>query len=111
MTTGAWPRPTGRAGGSAEARYEELHRAWWRRMRRRVRVVLAVGAGVFVLPALVLAVWLDKPAWWFDAGLMVGALMCMIIGFKEGPPEHIERVRTGFQGEQQTGKALRRMPR
>src|SRR4051812_31589914 len=77
VSAGGWGPATGRAGGSAEARYVALHRAWWTRMRRRVRLLVLVGVGLFVLPAIAVAVWLDKPIWWFDAGIFVGALACM----------------------------------
>jgi hypothetical protein len=107
VTLASWPGATGRAGGSAEAQYKNLHNAWWTRMRRRVRLLMLVGVGLFILPALVVAFWLNRPIWWFDAGVFAGALACMVVGLKESPPEHIERLRTGFQGEQLTAKALR----
>jgi hypothetical protein len=34
----------------------------------------------------------------------------LVMGVKDNPPAHIEQVRTGFQGEQQTAKAIADMP-
>jgi hypothetical protein len=41
---------------------------------------------------------------------MVGASMTFWLAARDSPPEHIERMRTGFQGEQMTAKALKKMP-
>src|SRR4051812_17998941 len=95
---GGWPVASGRAGGSAEAYFRSLHAAWWRRTRWRFRDLVGVGVGGFVLPISALAFFSHQGVWWFDAGFGVGALVSMAIGFKENPPEHIERLRTGFQG-------------
>lgn len=110
MTTGAPARSVGRAGGRAEARYKSLQQVWWRRMRRRVVLALLIFLVVLVAPLLFLAVQTHKSAWWFDAGVMVGAAMAFWLAAKDSPPEHIERWRTGFQGEQLTAKALKKMP-
>lgn len=79
-------------------------------MRRRFLLVLGVACTLLTAPFLLLAAHFHKSGWWFDAGIMVGAAMAFWMIAKDSPPEHIERMRTGYQGEQMTAKALKRLP-
>jgi hypothetical protein len=77
-------------------------------MRRRIALVVATLILVIVVPFHLLAIFIGG-AWDWAAGVSVGAVVTLFMAARESPPEHIERLRTGAEGEKQTGKALKRL--
>jgi len=77
--------------------------------RRRVRGRLAFCTGLLVVGIVVplhVAAAFDRSALYW-AGLATGAVMTMILRFRESPPGYIEPWQLGAWGEQATAKALR----
>ena len=90
------------AGRSALAEFEQRHRVWRERLRRRA--VLAAGA-VFVLILPFSLLW---RSWWqFDVGAALGAALAFYLCVMDEPPEHVDRWRRGSGGERRTARALR----
>jgi len=95
-----------RAGDAAMARFDLLAARWRRRIRGRLALTLAV----LLAPCAVAAA--IGPGWWdvvasFLAGAWVGAVMYVW----DSPPEHVERLRRGAEGERRTAKELKRLAR
>jgi hypothetical protein len=92
------------AGGSAQARFDVLLQRWRRRKRRAFAAVF----GALTLPCIVVAALAS--GWWdFAATFLVGAWFGMAMWIWDSPPEHIERVRRGAEGERRTGRELKRL--
>jgi hypothetical protein len=72
-------------------------------MRRPVLFVCAPAIAV----ATALALWLDKPAWWWGAGLVTGGLTAVAMWALDEPPGYITKWGVGAAGEKRTAKALR----
>jgi hypothetical protein len=91
------------AGASAEARYRELSRSWW----ARVRVSALLGILTITVLMLVFAlVWPGHRE--LFAGFGVGVAATMYSAFLVlAVPEHINRWREGAEGEKQTAKQLK----
>jgi hypothetical protein len=91
------------AGASAEARYRELSRSWWARVR--VSALL----GILAIEVLILVFALVWPAHReLLAGFGVGIAATMYAAFLIlAVPEHIDRWREGAEAEKQTAKQLK----
>ena len=94
-------------GQFADEQFRLRHRAWL----RRVWWVLPLAAvGVAVVPiALALLLGTGHPG--FYAGLGVGAAVAMTLCLADAPPQHVERWRTGADGERRTARAVRPLVR
>ncbi len=90
-------------GQFADERFRERHRAWL----KRVWWVLPIGAA-FVVAIVAVFGWLIAPGHMdFFWGLGLGAGLGLILCLADTPPAHIERWRTGAEGERSTAKQLR----
>jgi hypothetical protein len=101
------PRRSARraAGESAQKRFEDLLVSWQRRKCKAF--VLAFG----VLLAPCAAVAAIGSGWWDTAAtFLAGAWVGMAMWAWDSPPEHIERVRRGADGERLTARELARLP-
>ena len=94
----------GVAGGSAERKYEDLTKAWRRRMRSRVLLMVLVMAPVVGLLVLAGVKW-EHLRW--ISGFTVGCVFAFFVIMRLSPPAWIENWQDGAIGEQWTGKALR----
>jgi hypothetical protein len=94
----------GVAGGSAERKYQDLTKAWRRRMRSRflqLALVLAPVVGLLVLAGLK---W-ESLRW--TSGFLVGCVFAFFVIARMSPPAWIENWQDGAFGEQWTAKSLR----
>lgn len=102
MTSDVLPG-TGKPGGSAQERYEQMAKSWRStpRMRRIRRICLSLGvvfAGVGVWTGDALA---------FNVGAFAGTSFCFWFGVRDlAVPDYIERWRRGAEGEKWTAKEL-----
>ena len=92
-----------RPGQFAEERFKLRRRAW----QRRIWWVLPLVVVVLFAPALAIAAVLDPAHVEFSIGLAIGAAAAMALCCLDAPPQHIERWRTGAEGEKRTARALR----
>lgn len=77
-------------------------------MMRRLALLVVAFTVVMVLPSQLMAISFGHE-WDWAAGLCAGALVTFIISVRESPPEYIERLRTGAEGEKRTAKVVRRL--
>lgn len=91
------------AGGSAERKYEDLTKAWRRRMRSRFLLMALALAPVVGLLVLAGVKW-ESLRW--TSGFLVGCVVAMFVILRMSPPAWIENWQDGAVGEQWTGKAL-----
>lgn len=96
----------GRPGASAAAKYNDLVRRWRSRVLRRVRVVIVLAAGACAVAGNLVT---GSPKFWL--GMAAGILAGLYVAISESPPAHIEKWRTGSQGERATAKQLRALAR
>jgi len=94
----------GVAGGSAERKYEDLTKAWRRRMRPRF-LMLALGLAPMVGLLVLAGVKWESQRW--TSGFLVGGVFAMFVILRMSPPAWIENWQDGAVGEQRTGKSLR----
>jgi hypothetical protein len=92
-----------RPGQFAEERFELRRRAW----QRRIWWVLPLVVVVVFAPAVAIAAIVNPAHIDLYAGLAVGAAAAMALCCLDSPPQHIERWRTGAEGEKKTARALR----
>lgn len=92
------------AGGSAERKYEDLTKAWRRRMRSRFLLMALALAPVVGLLVLAGVEWESVRR---TSGFLVGCVFAMFVILRMSPPAWIENWKDGAVGEQWTGKALR----
>jgi hypothetical protein len=99
--------PRGRvrtAGAGAQERFELLLQRW----RVRKRKVFAAVFGVLIAPCVVVGA--VASGWWdIGAAFLAGAWVGVAMWVWDSPPEHIERVRRGAEGERKTAKELKRL--
>ncbi|ROR91062.1 nuclease-related domain-containing protein [Nocardioides aurantiacus] len=98
----------GEAGGSAQAKFRALTRAWRKRKRKVFAVVTVVCGSIFIFSWIAAHVW---PFWTFMFGLWAGASMCFWMTARTSPPAWIEQWQQGAFGEQATGKQLKELER
>ena len=90
------------AGAGAQQRFELLLGRW----RRRKRPLFAVIFGVLIAPCLVVGA--VGSGWWdITAAFLAGAWVGVASWVWDSPPEHIERVRRGADGERKTARELK----
>jgi Nuclease-related domain len=94
----------GVAGGSAERKYEDLTRAWRRRMRSRF-LLLALGLTPVVGLLVLAGVKWESFRW--TSGFLVGCVFAFFVIARMSPPAWIENWQDGAFGEQWTAKSLR----
>jgi hypothetical protein len=93
----------GQAGGFARQRFRHRRRAWRRRHWWAFPLVAIVPIAA-ALPIALLA-QTRHSALWVGVGLGAGAAAAMVLF--DSPPAHIERWRTGADGEKATARKLR----
>jgi hypothetical protein len=89
------------AGRSAQRKHEVAIRRWRQRVMKKLRVPFAGAALVLFgleMTSRHFTSWL--------LGLVLGALIAVYIVLRDVPPAHIERWRTGAEGERRTAAAL-----
>jgi hypothetical protein len=97
-------REVGTAGGSAQVRFESGLRAHRRTLEQARSRLLKIGSSaVLSAAALALLGYLAVAAWIVFVGL---ALMIRVVA----PPEGLLAWRVGAEGEEETARALRRLP-
>jgi hypothetical protein len=89
------------AGRGAQAKHNAAARRWRQRVLRKLQ--LPFGA-VAVLLIVLEATNRDLTSWFL--GLALGALIGIYMALRDSPPAHIERWRTGAEGELRTARAL-----
>lgn len=89
------------AGRGAQHKHEIAIKRWRRRVLKKLRVPFGIVA--LVLIGLEMA---DRDLTSWFLGLALGALIAVYIAVRETPPAHIERWRTGAEGERRTAGAL-----
>jgi len=97
-------RSSSRAGRLAKRRFDRLAHAWRRRVMRPVFLLCGVIFLAFTVAGL-LADGLAK----FYFGVAAGATGALYMAFRDAPPAHIEKWRTGSEGEHRTANAVRRL--
>jgi Nuclease-related domain len=93
-------------GAAAENIFRLRRRAW----RRRIWWAFALVAALELAVGLGFALLFHPPHVGFFVGLTVGATVGMLMALGDSPPQHIERWRSGAEGEKATAKALRKLP-
>ena len=96
-----------RPGQYADEQFRLRRRAW---LRRVWWVLPLVCLGVAIMPVL-LTLLLGAGHLGFTAGVGIGAAAAMALCLLDSPPPHIERWRTGADGEKQTARAVRALVR
>ena len=92
------------ADAGAQERFKVLLQRW----RARKRKVFAAVFGVLIAPCVVLGA--VASGWWdIVAAFLAGAWVGLAMWVWDSPPEHIERVRRGAEGERKTAKELKRL--
>ena len=92
-----------RPGQFAEERFKLRRRAW----QRRIWWVLPFVVVVLLAPAVAIAAVVNPAHIDVYVGLAIGAAAAMAVCCLDSPPQHIERWRTGAEGERKTARALR----
>jgi len=92
-----------RPGQFAEERFKLRRRAW----QRRIWWVLPFVVVVLLAPAVAIAAVVNPAHIDLYVGLAIGAAAAMAVCCLDSPPQHIERWRTGAEGEKKTARALR----
>jgi hypothetical protein len=92
-----------RPGQFAEERFRLRRRAW----QRRIWWVLPLVVVVLFVPVVAIAAVINPAHVDLYVGLAIGAAAAMALCCLDSPPQHIERWRTGAEGEQKTACALR----
>lgn len=103
MTVGSEDPAAFEAGGFARERFRSRRRAW----RRKVWWAFPLVAGLPIVVELLIAVMVH-PAHqgiWISFGIGAGLGATLVLF--DSPPTHIERWRTGADGEKSTARALR----
>ena len=95
------------AGLYAQAKYERGLRAYRRRMRTPLLIVV-VPMLLFVI-AVMVSRRLD--AWSLAVGAMLAAAIALVIFVRDEPPQHVAKWGRGAAGERKTEKALKRLER
>jgi hypothetical protein len=95
------------AGTSAENKFKERRRAW----RRRIWWAFPLVAALEIAVGLGFTFAFHPPHVAFYVGFTFGATVGMLVALADSPPHHIERWRTGAEGEKATAKALKKLPR
>jgi hypothetical protein len=93
------------AGDSAGRQFKQLARVWRRRVLPRVFLACSL-----VVVALSVASTLVSGQTKYWLGVVAGATMALYAAVRDSPPWHIEKWRSGEEGEHRTAKALRRLP-
>jgi hypothetical protein len=96
-----------RAGGYAEDKY----RCGLRAYRRRIRQPLLIVVVPVFLAVLVLAVTRRFDVWSLAAGALIASGIALVMFIRDDPPQYVEKWRRGAEGERKTEKALRRLER
>lgn len=94
------------AGGYAHGRYERGLKQY----RRRIRPLLAIGFGPFIVAGLA-GLLLDKHAFAWLAGALFGLGAGAWIVMRESPPAYIENWGRGAEGEHKTERVLKKLDR
>jgi len=90
-----------RAGGYAQAHYEELLKGWRRRVLPRLRLVIWP-----LIAASFIGFALPRP-WGWGIGFLGGCLYGFWLNLRDAVPRHIEQWRDGAEGERWTERELR----
>jgi hypothetical protein len=89
------------AGRGAQAKHSAAARRWRRRVLRKLQLPF----GTVAVMLIVLEIANRDLTSWF-LGLALGALVAIYIALRDSPPAHIERWRTGAEGELRTARTL-----
>jgi hypothetical protein len=90
------------AGLGAQARYRQVCAAWQMRVFRRPALI----AGALAAPILAGGIIERRHLWIWVGGVFAGMVLTAYVWLLESPPAHIERWRTGLEGERHTARAL-----
>jgi hypothetical protein len=96
-----------KAGLYAHGRYQRGVKAYRRRMRAPLLVVVA--PLFFFFWAVALTRRLDR--WSLAAGAVGAAAVALVMMVRDDPPQHVKNWQRGAEGERKTAKALRRLER
>ena len=94
------------AGAFAENRFKDRRRAW----RRRIWWAFPLVAGFEIAVGLGFTFAFHPPHAAFYVGFTFGVTVGMLLALADSPPHHIERWRSGAEGEKATAKALKKLP-
>lgn len=98
---------TAAAGAFAESKFRQRRRAW----RRRIWWAFPLVAACEIAIGLGFTFALRPPHVAFYVGFTFGVTVGMLFALADSPPHHVERWRTGADGEKATAKALEKLPR
>jgi hypothetical protein len=103
----AAPTTDRRPGQFAEERFKARRKAWL----RRAWWAFPLAGLVVVATTVGLALALTPKHLGFLIGFGLGAAVGMVMALLDSPPAHIERWRSGFEGEKRTARAVRSLLR
>jgi hypothetical protein len=89
------------AGRGAQSRHNAAARRWRRRVLKKLRIPFGA---VAVLLIVLEIIHRDLTSWFL--GLALGGLFGIYMALRDSPPAHIERWRTGAEGERRTAATL-----